>query len=118
MMKQGRRLGSILREVMRTDLQRMEWVSGEESDGHQLVDWTPGQVEGLGTRFACPWGIREEGGERGMSSLKGEWLHSPDAGDHLVAPSTLLSCFLPIPPPKHSGSPQTGSQSRLRVHKM
>lgn len=48
-----------------------------------------------------------------MSSLKGEWLHSSDAGDHLVAPSTpLLSCFLPIPLPKHSGSQQTGSQSR------
>ena len=48
-----------------------------------------------------------------MSSLKGEWLHSSDAGDHLVAPSTLLlSCFLPIPPPKYPGSQQTGSQSR------
>lgn len=54
LMGQGRRPGSIMGEVMRTNLQRMEQVSGEESDGHQLVDWTPRQVEGLGTRFIWP----------------------------------------------------------------
>lgn len=53
---QGRRLGSIMEEVMRTDLQRTEQAQGEGSNRDSLVDWTPGQVEGRGTSlaWACP----------------------------------------------------------------
>lgn len=64
---------------MRTGLQRMEQALEEDSNGHQLVDWTPGQEEGLGTRFAWPalGVLRKKAGERNMSSLKGEWLYPP-----------------------------------------